>query len=129
MVVSASDVGRAALAAMLLGTVFYGALAKPPHRGVSKRILPLLMLGAAVAYALGVLAVVLGWDMYVAAFACIVGITAFAVVMWLARATDPGDPPWDEPPGPGPVDPDEPVDWDAFERQFQVYLERVRPLV
>lgn len=116
------------LAISLGAAIFASACAKPPRRPLRAAELPLLVAGALVLYAVGVVAL-LSRRPVLAALLYAAGIGASALAAWLSRGSEQGGQP---PDGPEPVDEHPPrapdgaprFDWAAFERDFRAYDRR-----
>jgi hypothetical protein len=129
---------RLVLALLLLGSIFSAAFARPPRRPVARSKARCLTLASLALYMAGALCAVAG-DYELAGYACAGGIALFALALWFAGASWPGDDPPDErgwndgppPPEPPPGGPQGVVafDWDAFERDLRAYQREREPLL
>jgi hypothetical protein len=125
---AATVIWKLVLAVGLALAILASALIPPPRRGFPRADLRVMLVAALGLYCVGLGASLTDHGGVAAAvYACGISISALAV--WLSRGSDRREPPrGDDPPeAPPPTGPDEPeFDWDAFERQLDVYADRRR---
>ena len=120
------------LAVALGGAIVASAYAKAPRRAFPSSDLRRLVLGALLLYGVG-LAASLTHHPVLAVVLFASGITVSALAAWLSRGSDSGggpprgEEPVDEQPPPDP-DAMPQFDWAAFERAFQDYALRRKPV-
>ena len=125
---SLSVVWRVAFAIALGAAIFTSACARAPRRTIPRSELRQLVFCALGLYAVGALASLTHHGV-LAAIVYSFGIVIAALAAWLSRGRDQEDPPGGDEPvqPPPPPDPDgvPRLDWEAFERAFREYSERV----
>lgn len=130
MVIAPDQAWKVVLAMVLLGAIFMSVFARAPRQTIARIDLFRLLASAIALCGVGGAAAAthhgnLAGILFAAA------IAVFTLATWLARGTDPEDPPDDHD---EPVDeqpPPEPdgvpaFDWAAFESQFRAYSDRRR---
>jgi hypothetical protein len=130
MFIAPDQAWKVVLATLLLAAIFLSVFARAPRQAIARSDLYRLLGSAAALCCVGTTAAATHHsDLAGILFAA--AIAVFTLATWLARGTDPEDPPDDHD---EPVDeqpPPEPdglpaFDWAAFETQFRAYSQRDR---